>query len=817
MIKAHKPLLLISLVLLISQGLFAQNKKTLAADAAFNSYQYTTAIDIYKKAYSKVKSNRAEKARIAFRMAECYRLTNKSKRAEAGYKRAIRMKYNNKESIVLLRYADALKANGKYDLAREQYDLFLQEKPDDPRGMAGLASCENMAEWIDNPTNHQVENIKKVNSKGDDFAPTFADSYYSSIIFTSSREGATGKDTDDWTGQNFSDLFIAKKDRKGAWSTPVLLEKNEKINTAANEGAPMMDPEFSNLYFTRCGNEKGKTLGCHIYKSKKAGRGWGEPQKVELGGDSASTQGHATISPNGLNIVFSYDHRNNIGGKDLWIATREELSEPFGRPYNMGKIINSFGNEVFPFFRHDTVLYFASNGHPGMGGLDIFRSSLVNDQWQQPVNMKSPINSNADDFGLVIRPDLEAGFFSSTRSGGRGGDDLYYFIEPPLEFSIKGVVKDDRTLQFLEGVVVKMVGTNGSSIEAKTDPKGFYSFAKNQLAENTSYELLIERDNYFNKKARASTVGLTHNEDFELNFNLEPIPDKPIVLPDILYDLGRWELKPQYQDSLQGLIQTLDQNETLVIELASHTDTRDTEERNDILSQRRAQSVVDYLIERGIDPDRLVAKGYGERISRTLESTKKSNGFSFDAGTVLNDEFINGLATKDEKEAAHTLNRRTEFRVLRKDFIPKTTIQLQRPSQVDIVVNPEENSVPFTPGKGDALSAKCIVNGYEMKFTYERLADGLQVSLEQALSLLRSGAISKTDFLGNPDEVLAGGTIAHKAEFTLKEIRIANQQITNIKAKVNHSLEVPMYFGDLILKQFGTYTIDQEKKQIIFK
>jgi len=275
-------------------------------------------------------------------------------------------------------------------------------------------------------------------------------------------------------------------------------------------------------------------------------------------------------------------------------------------------------------------------------------------------------------------------------------------------------------------------------------------------------------------------------------------------------------LKPQYQDSLQGLIKTLDENETLIIELASHTDSRNTFEYNDILSQKRAESVVNYLIERGIDPDRLKAKGYGKRTPRTLDKDIVKDGFKFKAGTVITDQFIESLGSTQEKEAAHSLNRRTEFRVLSRDFVPKPKNAAIGNEKINIVINPEENIVNFTFGSGRTIEIPCIINGFNRKVVYEKSEKILSVSLEQALKLLQESAISKTDFKGDPEKILANGTIADKAVFTIKEMRIGNKVVTNVEATVNSKLKVPMMFGDTILSGFGQFSVNENKRQLIF-
>jgi len=473
---------------------------------------------------------------------------------------------------------------------------------------------------------------------------------------------------------------------------------------------------------------------------------------------------------------------------------------------------------MFPFLRNDTVLFFASDRHIGMGGLDIFKSSRVDEEWADPENLKPPINTNYDDFGIIFRPEEESGFFASNRRGGRGGADVFSFIKPPLEFTLAGVIKNDLTLQFVEGASINLVGSNGVSLIGKTDPKGYYNFGKTQILPNVSYEIIVNKENYFNTSGKITTVGVEGSKDFERDFLLQPIPEEPVVLPDILYDLDKWDLKPQYQDSLQGLIATLNQNPTIIIELASHTDSRATDEYNDILSQRRAESVVNYLIERGIDPDRLLAQGYGERSPRTLHRDMLRDGFEFKDGTVLTEDFIISLESNEEMEAAHQLNRRTEFEVLSTDFIPKASIEeIATTTEIDIVTDPDENVVKFTPGLGEAITAPCIVNGYTMVFSYIKNARGFNISIDEALNLLKEGAITKNDFEGDVNEVLANGTIADRSVFYLAEVRIGDNRVYDVPATVIHDLDVPILFGEAALKMFGDFRINHDKSEIIFE
>lgn len=812
---------LLAIILLAGYHPVLGQKRTFirTADEAFEDERYSVAVEKYQKAYTKVKKNPVERDRISFRMAECYRMMGDLKRADIQYKRLLKNGYDSKEPIILFYFANYQKIEGNLTEAKEYYQKYMEKVPDDPRGKNGAEACDSIPKWQQYESRYDIAEEKGLNSREADFAAAYSNENYNGLIFTSTREGSKGKGVDEWTDQGFSCLFQSRKDVNDVWSTPALLDDQEEggVNTEANEGAPMMNKTFSRLYFTRCPNEEGKKNGCQIYTATRTGRNWNTPELVDLGLDSTEAVGHPTLSNDETVIYFSSNRPGGMGGKDIWVAMRESSTGPFGRPYNLGPKVNTPGDEMFPFLRFDTLLYFASDGLPGLGGLDIFYTFPDTARmWSTPVNIGVPINTSADDFAIIFQPGKEQGYFSSNRNGRRSKEDIYSFMIPMVEFTLSGTVKDDQTLQVVPGARVDIVGSDGISMTARTSETGVYMFGKSQIMPNTTYEITVSKDNYFNASGRETTVGYEKSKNLVHDFMLEPIPEEPIVLPDILYDLAKWDLKPQYQDSLQGLITTLDENPTLKIELASHTDSRDTYERNDILSQRRAQSVVDYLIERGIDPDRLVAKGYGERVPRTLTKDTERDGFTFPAGTELTEAYIDSLPTVQQKEAAHQLNRRTEFRVISKDFVPKPK-NVELGKSVVIQINPEDNVLKYTAApKTGFVMADCIINGYTVQFTFDAKLIP-QISVNEALKLLSSRAISKEDFVGNPDEILADGTIANRSKLIIKELTIADVTLKNVEFTVITNLTYPLVFGNSIFSQIGEYTIDTKQQQIIFR
>ncbi len=548
--KLFSTLLIFSFVIAIPITVSAQRNPAKSADEAFSKQQYSLAIDKYKKAYTKVKKNKEEKNRITAQLAECYRLTGNFKRASISYKRLIKNDYDKRNPELLLHYANMLKMTGNYDEAINQYNAYALRVPEDPRGVNGAESTALIEEWIANPSKYEVTNVKKINSREADFAPAYTTDNYNEIVFTSTREGATGKETDKWTAQNFSDLFVAKIDRKDEWSEPVLFDATEKLNTNANEGAAVFNSKFNTIYFTRCPNDQQKESGCQIYKARRTGRTWSEAEMVEMVGiDTLSTIGQPTISEGELVIYFAANRRNGLGGKDIWVAFRDSKSEPFGRPMNLGETINTPGDEMFPFLRNDTTLFFASDGHGGMGGLDIFVTKIdTSGNWGEPKNLKYPINSISDDFAIVFHPTDEYGFLSSSRKGSRGLEDIWYFIEPPLLFSLSGTVRDDRTLMTMGDVNVQLIGSSGISVTTRTNDEGFYSFGESQLETNTMYEVLVAKPNYFNTKGTFTTVGVEFSKDFVKDFNLIPIP--PLDGSKVLFALLN---SPKYDKFLHFL------------------------------------------------------------------------------------------------------------------------------------------------------------------------------------------------------------------------------------------------------------------------
>ncbi len=659
--------------LFASTLLFAQRGPTFQADQAFEKGDYYDAATLYKKAFTKEK-NKVKRAEIIYKVAESYRLTNDYKNQEVWYAKAIKAGVKDPEAI--LRLADAMKMNGKYDEAIVQYTAYSKARSSDPRGESGVQVCQQAQKWKDKPTRTKVDNVASINTKYSDFGACYSNKDHRHIIFTSARQESMGKNNDGGTGEKFQDLFEATVDKKGKWSSPKPLL--EPINSGANDGSAALDAKGTNMFFTRCDVQKGKTGGCLVYFTKRKGQTWDEPVLIPLSTDS-STVGQPSLSADEQTLYFVSDMPGGFGGKDIWLTKYDKKSKTWGTPVNVGNKINTEFDDMFPFITTDGSLYFSSKGHVGMGGLDIFVAKASGSGFAEPENMKYPTNTSYDDFAFVLDELTgDRGFLSSDREGGKGSDDIYSWYLPPLIFTISGKVIDADTRANIEGANIELFGSDGSSIPYKTDKTGAYKF---DLKPETTYRLSATMSNYLNKYIEVSTVGLEISKDFigDFDFALRSTL-RAIELPEVYYDLAKWDLRPESKKALDGLVETLKENPTIVIEIGSHTDSRPIPMTNDTLSQKRAESVVKYLIQAGIPRERLYAKGYGASQPRALD---KDLG-SFKKGDVLNEAFIDKLKSTKLKEEAHQLNRRTEFKVLRTNYVKGQTaidnINLETPS-----------------------------------------------------------------------------------------------------------------------------------------
>jgi peptidoglycan-associated lipoprotein len=654
-----KALLLIVLVSISIEG-FTQSAKLKRADALFEAGGYFEAVEIYRRELDKVP--RENMGMYLQRIGDCFRYIGNSRQAEIWYSKAIMR--DAPDPKVFFYFAEMLKMSEKYDEAIEQYQKYKQLVPNDPLADVGIKSCELAKKWIESPSGYEIVNMRAINSRQSDFSPVYASSDYSILYFTSSREEAAGSKNHAGTGEKFTDIFVTQRDRRGNWSVPRPID--ESINTAFDEGTPSLTSDFNKLYFTRCRTSKRNKLGCEILTSEKREQGWLSPEVIPISTDSMVVA-HPSISHDDLTLYFVSNMPGGFGGNDIWKVTRTSPTDNWGEPINLGSDINTPMNEMFPFIHTDGTLYFSSDGHPGMGGLDIFRASPSSDGNGWTVqNMRYPLNSPADDFGIIYEKEREAGYFSSRRRdvGARGGDNIYLFYLPEILFNIIGDVRDDKTGRPLANANIQLVGSDGLIANAKTGPDGAFKF---MLNSNTDYVLIASREGYLNGRGRETTRGVAESTDFKTSILLTSTA-RPIELPNIFYDYNRWELRSESMAALDRLVEVLNENPTIVIELGAHTDSRGTLEYNYDLSQKRAQSVVNYLIERGINAQRLRAKGYAQSQPKIADEQLIVQYQFLKVGDKLDQKLIDSLKSEQEKETVHQINRRTEFRVLSTDF-----------------------------------------------------------------------------------------------------------------------------------------------------
>ena len=652
------------LFLFIPIVLFSQ-KVTEKADAVFESGQYIKAIDLYRNIYSKLTEEIDIKGKIAYNVGFCYRVLSKPELAELWFAKCVELKYRNPLSF--LYYAEALRQNEKYDEAVDQYLNYKKVASDDPRIEAGIKSCHVAKKWMINPSRYKIVNNAFINTDKSDFGATFADSGATQIIFTSCYQDSATAKINSSTGQPFARLFSSSKNAQGEWSTPALL--NESINTDGEQGNPCISSDFSEMYFTRCESSEKTKNSCKIYVAKKSGDIWENAEQVKILNIVYDTFSVAqpAITPDGLRLYFSSNIPRGLGGYDIWYIERKSKSDKWGDPINAGDVINTRGNDMYPYVREDNTFFFSSDGHHGMGGLDMYRINKDPKNKDQIVNLMYPMNSTADDFGIVYVKNSERGFFTSNRKGSKGYDDIWQFTLPSLTFSVSGILKDENTGQPMKKCKMKLIGNDGLIKEYETDSTGAYKF---ELNPSTNYVVMASMKGYLNAKGKISTDGIENNKDFKLDLYMAAL-DIPIELPNVLYDLGKWDLRPESIVSLEKMVELMNDNPNIIVELSSHTDIRPSAKMTNIeLSQKRAQSVVDFLIKKGIDTVRLVPKGYGETRPRKVDRKINFLYPFLPIETVLSKAYIDKLPA-DKREIAHQINRRTEFKVISTNYSKK--------------------------------------------------------------------------------------------------------------------------------------------------
>ncbi len=624
------------------------------ADEQLARGEYFDAQKTYRKIYNKLnpRTQRKERGEVAAKMAECHTRLGQDARAAAAYQNALR--YGYPDSTLLLKLAMAQHGQGNYTQAAATYEEYLRLWPDDKQAQQGLAGARKSAELKRNKTRHIVKNAKLFNSRRSDFSPMFNGDI---LYFTTTNEKATGTKRSEITGMKRSDIWMARKNERGEWQRPEAVEG--ELNTEWDEGIMSFSPDGSTMYLTRSIRTPDKDTGVDIYTSSRSDAKWSAPVKFEITNDTLSSYGHPAVSPSGQYLYFTSDMPGH-GGKDIW---RINLKERAGSLENLGEAINTSGDEVFPYMLTDSIMYFSSDGHPGLGGLDIFKATLTPSGGWLVENMGSPMNSEGDDFGITFAtPGREAGYFSSNRGDGRGYDHLYSFELPDLKILISGWVLD-KDEEPVPNAVIRIVGNDGSNQKAIAKNDGSFSFP---LQRGVSYVMLAGAKGYLNAKQEFTSDTAEEDAEYGIDFILASI-NKPNIVENIFYDFDKATLRPEAKEALNEVVKMLRDNPNITIEMASHTDRKGSDEYNIALSERRAKSVVDYLIECGIPADRLQYQGYGESRPKTVTKRIAREFPQFEEGQVLDEEFILSLPA-EQQEIADQINRRTEFQVLSVDY-----------------------------------------------------------------------------------------------------------------------------------------------------
>ncbi len=618
----------------------AVNPDKLEGNRAYFAENYFFAIEHYKNAL------RADKKdiQLPFLIAECYRLANEVKNADIWYDKAIKAGVSN--DSIHINYGTILRALERYPEAIEQYRAYLRFVPQDAYIKWLIESCRLAQTWLERPARYTVENLQRFNTKNSEFGIT--PMKFNAVLLSSTRPDALGTKLYGRLGEDFSDLFESYVDGQNKWSK--LRPVPGMINTLGNDATPCLTSDGNTLYFTRCNNKNGV---CRIFRTTRDGAGWVEPVLVPIMADTVDV-GHPALTVNEDKMYFvASNAEGGYGGKDIWFMNRSE-DDTWEEPVNLGATVNTERDEMFPFIHSsDTILFFSSDGHPGMGGLDLFKTVGGGSEWEQAENLRNPLNSGADDFSITVNEKLTSGFLASSRLGGRGSDDIYLWNFIPYRVTLSGKVYDDTTGAVIFGANVRLVLEDSSFFETTTDSFGQYYF---RLREDVQYRLEanVAKDKipyqvhsapkkrllYYPTDSAFNTNQTMDDTDWKIDLPMRLVPTEEIRLSDILYDFDKATLRPESMTAMDSLFDFLQKSQGISIAIHSHTDSRGSDSYNQNLSQMRAQSVVDYLILKGITQNRLSAQGHGE--SRLIN--RCADGFE-----CLEEE--------------HQLNRRTTFSI----------------------------------------------------------------------------------------------------------------------------------------------------------
>jgi outer membrane protein OmpA-like peptidoglycan-associated protein len=671
--------------ILLSFSLNAQKNSRLYKEALtiFNNENYCEGAAKCENAYTMLarKGNKAKalKGDMAFKTAECYRMTERFRDARDWYEKCKLLDFQLENPKVLLYNAEMLQQMGEFEKAIKDLEAYKKLVPSDLLADVRIQSCRSAKDYIANKTKYIVENQRNINNTAFDMAPVFGDRKESKLYFSSSRIGSTGGGTDPRSCENYMDLWYSQMDKKGNWGVPTLLE-GEGINTEDNEGTVCFDGNNKKMFFTRCPNVKKTNLGCEIWMSEAKGRNdWKEPTRLDLKTNDTISVGHPCSSDDGRTLVFASDMLGGYGGRDLWITEYVRKTDSWSPPVNLGPEINTSGDELFPTFAKNGDLFFSSDGHPGLGNLDVYRATKVGQEfkWENAKNMGYPINSESADYALYELDD-DKGYFTSERKSENGDikPDIYSYVLPPNLFALKvNLAEIGNKTQKIDDAKIVVRGSDGSTWEGYTNKNGGIDWDKKPNGDRyvlgeVTYTIQASKEGYHPAPvSKFSTVGKKQSQTILMDMGLVPI--RPIVLPEVRYALGSAVLLVDNtinsKDSLNFVYELLTEYPGMTLRLMSNTDSRGSSPSNQSLSERRAKSCIEYLVnEKGIDRRRLVPRGDGENNPRVWKDPVSGETIT------LTEAYINQFEKTDKErfEFLHQLNRRTEAEVIRMDFVP---------------------------------------------------------------------------------------------------------------------------------------------------
>lgn len=619
--------------------------------------EYHDAAEQFKKAYTKTPTKERQlRGQRALKLAHCYRHISSTQKAISAYRNALR--YNVASLDDRLDYARLLLKNGEYKRALTEFELLKDSMPNNVLVRNGLLSAKMAPKWKEQGSDYTVKKMTEFNSRRADYCPVLAGDQWDRLYFSSTRNDALGDELSGITGAKPGDIFFSDKDDKGKWSKPQTIESG--LNTEYDEGACCLSPDGSTMYLTQCLSDASYPRFAQIVTAQRSDASWGKTTSLLITNDTLSAYAHPAVSPDGEWLYFVSDMPGGKGGLDIW-RMRLTANGPVGVE-NLGEPINTPGDEMFPTFRPNGDFYFSSDGHPGLGGLDIFIATVGEDGKYHLSHPGYPLNSQGDDFGMTFQGQLNQGFFSSNRGDGRGWDHIYSFYNPEIVQTIRGWIYEQDGYELTAGEA-RIVGTDGTNLRLGVRGDGSFEYV---VKPGVDYIILAMCDGFLNHKEEIHVDSVKESKVYDLQFPLASI-SAPVLIDNIFYAFDKATLLPESKNALDSLILMLNENPNITIELSAHTDYRGAEDYNKKLSQKRAESVVNYLINHGIAADRLTAVGYGEEKPKTIRRKVAERYPWLKENDVLTEEFILKLKP-EQQETANALNRRTEFKVLRTTY-----------------------------------------------------------------------------------------------------------------------------------------------------